>query len=71
MRQALLNFLDTHEISLELGGARNFARKGGGYGEGYGGGGGGFINKKQLKKEKKYGQYAFMVLLGKLIMACI
>ncbi|KAL1490479.1 hypothetical protein ABEB36_013166 [Hypothenemus hampei] len=64
LNQAIQNFFQTHVVSLELGGARKMARGGGGD-EGFGGfGGGGGFNKKAIKKEQKYVNYAFMVLLG-------
>lgn len=65
LNQAIQNFFQTHVISLELGGARKLDKAGGGGMGGFGGGGG--FNKKQLKKEQKYMQYAFMVLLGEYV----
>ncbi|XP_044267661.1 uncharacterized protein LOC123013290 [Tribolium madens] len=67
--KALNDFLNTHTLTLDLtkGETAVEARGGGGGGEGGGGGdeGGGFGGyKNAIKKEKKYMQYAFMVLLG-------
>lgn len=57
------DFFKTHLITLELGGARNMARGDSGGGE-EGLGGFGSFNTKAMKKEQKYVNYAFMVLLG-------
>lgn len=48
---------------MELGGARNMARGDSGGGDESLGGFGSF-NTKDMKKEQKYVNYAFMVLLG-------
>lgn len=48
---------------MELGGARNMARGDSGGGD-EGLGGFGSFNTKDMKKEQKYVNYAFMVLLG-------
>ncbi|XP_066157385.1 uncharacterized protein [Euwallacea fornicatus] len=62
LSQAIKHFFQTHVISLELGGATNLGRKGdGGVGSGFGSG---FFNKKAMRKEGRYVNYAFMVLLG-------
>lgn len=81
---AILDFLDTHTVSIDLTESNGRSlddnsdveeRKGGGGGgggEGLGGDGGGGldggslfnVNRKELRKEKKYYRYAFMVLLG-------
>jgi hypothetical protein len=66
--KAMTDFLNTHTLSLDLtedepieeSRGKNGA---GGFGGSFGGGGFGY-NKKTLQKEKKYMQYAFMVLLG-------
>nr|CAH7743588.1 unnamed protein product [Callosobruchus chinensis] len=56
--------------SEDVGTGRGAGRRGGGGGGGGGGHGGGqggdvsFFNHKEVKKEKKYYQYAFLVLLG-------
>lgn len=73
---AISNFLTTHTVSMDLTKAEARSldddpnleeRSGTGGGEGGGGGGSGGLfnmNKKELRKEKKYYRYAFMVLLG-------
>ncbi|XP_074027231.1 uncharacterized protein isoform X2 [Leptinotarsa decemlineata] len=67
--RALSNFIDTHTFSIDLTQDRHsdgvqweFPRTGGGGGSG----GTGFFNmdKKAIQRERKYYQYAFMVLLG-------
>ncbi|KAF7266281.1 hypothetical protein GWI33_020314 [Rhynchophorus ferrugineus] len=55
LKAALTNFLKTHNISIKL--SEFTGRRSGGIG-------GNFINRKQLRRERKYMNYAFMVLLG-------
>ncbi|CAG9825548.1 unnamed protein product [Phaedon cochleariae] len=61
--KAISNFLDTHTFSIDLTEPRSLSSEGGTPKKG---GGGGFfnMNTKALRREKKYYQYAFMVLLG-------
>ncbi|XP_030753830.1 uncharacterized protein LOC115880689 [Sitophilus oryzae] len=58
LKEAITNFFTTHTVSVEL---ETFTGRVLGKD---GDGGGGFMNKKQMKKEKKYINYTFMVLLG-------
>lgn len=70
---AISNFLDAHTVSIDL--TKTEARsldddsvpeERSGAGGGGGGSGGGLfsMNRKELRREKKYYRYAFMVLLG-------
>ncbi|KAG5880476.1 hypothetical protein JTB14_026688 [Gonioctena quinquepunctata] len=63
---AFSTFIDTHSFSIDLTQGRSIGEKASKDGGGGGGGGGGLfnMNTKAMKKEKKYYQYAFMVLLG-------
>ncbi|KAJ8960970.1 hypothetical protein NQ318_020273 [Aromia moschata] len=63
LRNALFDFIDTHALSIS---PAELVRGSAGLGRSGGGGSGGIFNvdKKDLRKEKKYYRYAFMVLLG-------
>ncbi|KAJ3655264.1 hypothetical protein Zmor_014400 [Zophobas morio] len=65
LMKAVKIFLNTHYFALDLTEDESTNEpRGGGGGLGSGGGGGLGFNRQALKKEAKYMQYAFMVLLG-------